>query len=396
MSKILLCVTGGVAAYKAIDLVSSMRKRGEEVRILMTESATRFVSPMSFSSVGAFPVYTNAFEVNDGMILHTTLSSWGNILIVAPMTANTAAKIANGIADNLVTMAALAFEGPKIGVPSMNVRMYENPITTENLSKLSKLGWHILEPATGHLADGEYGKGRYPDNEQILSEIDTVLGPNDYKDVNVLVTAGPTREPIDPVRYITNRSSGKMGYEIAKAAKIRGANVILISGPVALSVPYGVERKNVQTAEEMKNAVLERMDWADIIIMAAAVADYRPSAILNQKIKKHTNELDIHLVKTEDILEEVSKTRKLNQFVVGFAAETENLLENARYKMQSKKLDMIVANDVSHSNIGFDSDYNEVTILCGNDNVIHIGQNKKSYIAQNILDIIKSHRVKLT
>ncbi len=395
MPKILLCVTGGIAAYKVIDLVSSMRKRGDEVRILMTESATRFVSPISFSSVGAFPVYTDAFDVNNGMILHTTLSLWGNILVVAPMTANTAAKIANGIADNLVTMAALAFKGPKIGVPSMNVRMYENPITVENLLKLSKSGWHILEPATGHLADGEYGKGRYPDNEQILFEIDRLLGPNDYKDVNVLVTAGPTREPIDPVRYITNRSSGKMGYEIAKAAKIRGANVILISGPAALSVPYGVERQNVQTAEEMRNAVLERMNWADIIIMAAAVADYKPSAVLNQKIKKRVDEMDIHLVKTKDILEEVSRIRKPNQFVVGFAAETENLLENARYKMESKKLDMIVANDVSHSNVGFDSSYNEVTILCGNNDVIHIERNKKSYIAQNILDIIKSHRVKL-
>ncbi len=395
MPKILLCVTGGVAAYKAIDLVSSMRKRGDEVRILMTESATRFVSPVSFSSVGNFPVYTDAFEVSDGRILHTTLSLWGDILVVAPMTANTAAKIANGIADNIVAMTVLAFNGPKIGVPSMNVRMYENPITTQNLSKLSKIGWHILEPATGHLADGEYGKGRYPDNSQILFEIEKALGPADYKDINVLVTAGPTREPIDPVRYITNRSSGKMGYEIAKAAKIRGANVFLVSGPVALPAPYGIERKSVQTANEMKNAILDRMEWADIIVMAAAVADYKPSVFSNQKIKKRADEMNLHLVKTGDILEEVSKMRKPNQFVVGFAAETENLLENARYKLESKKLDMIVANDISHSNIGFDSDYNEVTIICGNNNVIHIGRNKKSSIAQNILDIIRSHRVKL-
>ncbi len=396
MSKILLCVTGGVAAYKVVELASLMRKRGDDVRILMTKSAIRFVSPLTFSAVGNFPVYTDAFDVNDGTILHTNLSSWGDILIVAPMTANTAAKIANGMADNLVTMTTLAFTGPKIGVPSMNVRMYENPITAENLSKLSKSGWHIVEPESGHLADGERGKGRYPDNEKILFEIDTVLEPNDFKGLNVLVSAGPTIEPIDPVRYITNRSSGKMGYEIARAAKMRGANVALISGPVDLPVPYGVDGEFVQTADEMKNAILRRLSWSNIVIMAAAVADYKPSKALSQKLKKHANEINLHMVKNVDILEEISKIRRDDQFIVGFAAETENLMENSRHKMKSKKLDMIVANDVSHSDIGFGSDYNEVTIFCKDDNVIRIGRNKKSYVAHNILDIIKSHRVKLT
>ncbi len=395
MAKVLLAVTGGIAAYKAIDLGGSLRKRGEEVRVIMTKAATRFATPLTFSAVSAATVYTDAFETENGIILHTTLSKWADILVVAPLTANTAAKLSDGIADNLLTMTALAFEGPKLAVPSMNVRMYENPVTVNNLLKLQRNGWNILEPSYGHLADGEYGKGRYPENDNILFEIDRITGPNDFKDVNVLVTAGPTQEPIDPVRYLTNRSSGKMGYEMAKAAKVRNANVYLISGPVDLKTPYGVERKDVKSSEEMKEAVLEKMEWADVVIMAAAVADYKPVFISEQKIKKNSDELNLHMAKTSDILMEISKVRRPRQFVIGFAAETQNALENAKHKLKSKGLDMIISNDVMRTDIGFDSEYNEVTVLCKNGDAVRLSRNKKCSIAKNILDIVKTHRVKL-
>ncbi len=395
MAKVLLAVTGGVAAYKAVDLGSSLRKRGYKIRVVMTKAATRFVAPLTFAAVSASRVYIDGFETENGAILHTTLSRWADVLVVAPLTANTASKLSNGIADNLLTMTALAFEGPKLAVPSMNVRMYENPITVRNLLNLQKIGWNVLEPSSGHLADGEYGKGRYPENEDILSEIDRMTGPNDFNGVNVLVTAGPTQEPIDPVRYLTNRSSGKMGYEIARAARARNANVHLISGVVNLPTPYGIERKDAKTSEEMRKNVLEEMKWADVVIMAAAVADYKPAVVSEQKIKKNSDELSLHLVRTPDILMEISKVRRPEQFVVGFAAETQDVLKNAKHKLELKDLDMIISNDISRTDIGFNSDYNEVTILCRNGDVIHVNRDEKRSIAQNILDTVKTHRIKL-
>ncbi len=394
MSKILVAVTGGIAAYKALDLVSSLRKRGETLKIIMTEAATKFVSGITFSSVGNASVYTDAFEVKDGFIPHTALSNWADIFVVAPATANTVAKIANGISDNIATMTALAFEGPKILVPSMNVRMYRNPVTIENLSKLSKMGWAVVEPASGHLADGEYGKGRYPDTEIVVSEIDRLTGPNDFEGIRVLVTAGPTREAIDPVRYITNRSSGKMGYEIAKTARMRGATVDLVSGKVNLPVPYGVRVHEIENAEEMRIKALELFESADIVIMAAAVADYRPEKFSDQKIKKNDDDLDLHLIRTKDVISELSRVKRKDQFLVGFAAETQNLLENASAKFEKKRLDMIVANDVSKRGIGFGSDYNEAIILCKGSQPIHLEKQTKSSLAKNILDNVKKHRFK--
>jgi phosphopantothenoylcysteine decarboxylase/phosphopantothenate--cysteine ligase len=394
MSKILLGVSGGIAAYKSLEVVSKLRKRGEEIKIIMTEEATKFVAPLTFAGVGNCPVYVDAFKTIDGKIIHTTVSQWADVMIVAPLTANSAAKIRCGIADNLLTMTALAFDGPKIAVPSMNVRMYENPITLRNLSDLKKYGWNIVEPASGHLADGEYGRGRYPDTSIVLFEIDRMLSPHDYENVNVLVTAGPTREAIDPVRYVTNRSSGKMGYELATAARMRNANVKLISGPVYLKTPYGVERLNIESAQEMKEAVLDNLKWADVIIMAAAVADYKPANVSPKKIKKNSDELNLELVKTDDILKEISKARSSRHFIVGFAAETDDLIENAKKKLKEKSLDMIVANDVSRKDIGFDSAFNEVKILRKDGKIIHLQRNEKRLIAHNILDIIKSQRVK--
>lgn len=389
-----MAVSGGIAAYKALDLVSSLRKRGDGLSILMTEAAMKFVSPITFSSVGNAAVYTDPFKVENGFIPHTALSRWAEIFVVAPATANTIAKIANGIADGIVTMAALAFDGPKILVPSMNVRMYENPVTMKNISALSESGWTVVEPGSGHLADGETGRGRYPDTEAILFEIDRLSEPKDLERVRFLVTAGPTREAVDPVRYLTNRSSGKMGYEIAKNAVLRGAIVDLVSGPVDLPEPYGVKVHRVESAEEMRQKTLELYENADVAVMAAAVADYRPDKISDQKIKKSGEDLGLRLVRTKDIVSELAKRKKGGQFVVGFAAETSNLLEYAQSKLEKKGLDMIVANDVSGSGIGFGSDYNEATVLCKDSGPVRLKKQTKSSLAKNILDIVKKHRFK--
>ncbi len=389
--KILLAITGGIAAYKAVDLASILRKRKDELKIIMTESAMKFVSPLTFAAVGNAEVYTDEFEYK-GLISHTGLSSWADLMIVAPATANTMAKIANGIADNIVTASALAFKGPKILVPAMNVRMYENPVTQDNLERLSKYGWKIIEPESGHLADGEEGKGRYPDNAKIIFEMESLLTKKDMNNLRVLVTAGPTREAIDPVRYISNRSSGKMGYEIAKAAALRGAEVHLVSGPVNIQSPFNVKRYDVESTQEMAQRVLDILNQVDVVIMAAAVADYKPSERASQKIKKGLS-LDLKLVKTTDILSEIAKIKRPDQFVVGFAAETQNLLENAKKKFESKSLDMIVANDVSRKDIGFESDYNEVTVITKN-GIVNLERMTKKEIANSLLDILLKEIVK--
>jgi|UniRef100_A0A7V3RDG6 phosphopantothenoylcysteine decarboxylase/phosphopantothenate--cysteine ligase len=391
--KVLLGISGGIAVYKALDIVSTLRKRRDEIKVLMTENATKFVSPLTFSSVGNTEVFVNAFEFKE-FIPHTALSSWADILIVAPATANTIAKLAYGIADNIVTMTSLAFNGPKLIVPSMNVRMYENPVTMENMAKLSKLGWKIIEPDTGHLADGEYGKGRYPSNERIIFEIDNEFSKKDLSALRILVSAGPTREAIDPVRYITNRSSGKMGYAIARAAIMRGAEVDLVSGPVNLEVPFGVKKYDVESAEEMGKAIFELSKKVDLIIMSAAVADYKPSKIEPQKIKKVSDELDLHLTRTVDILDELSKIKKPDQFIVGFAAETENIVENSKRKLESKKIDMIIANDVSRKDIGFDSNYDEVDVFFKEAQPVHIDRMDKNSLANKLLDLIVEQRCK--
>ncbi len=394
MSRVLIGVTGGIAAYKAVELVSTLRKRGDELKVIMTENATKFVSPVTFAGVGKCDVYVNAFEVQSGTIVHTTISQWADVMVVTPLSANTIAKLRFGIADNLLTMTALAFEGKKIAVPSMNTRMYDNPATVENLSVMKARGWMVIEPDVGHLADGEYGKGRYPQTEAIVLEIDRALRPHDLEGFNILVSAGPTREALDPVRYISNRSSGKMGYEIARAAWLRGATVKLISGPVCLPIPYGIETINVESAREMRNAVLEYLPWASIVIMSAAVADYRPTTFSERKIKKSEEEMHLSLARTDDILSEINEKKTEQHFIVAFAAETENLIANASEKMERKGVDVIVANDVSRKDIGFGSDFNEATILCKDGKVIHLERETKRSIAHKILDIVKSQRVK--
>lgn len=344
--KVLLCVSSGIALYKAVDLTSRMRHLGWQVKVVMTENASKLVSPVVFSAVGNCEVFTDTYEIDRGWIVHTELSSWADVLLVAPATANTIAKIAHGFADNLLTTTVLAFDKqPKVLVPTMNTRMFENAITQSNIERLKALGWFVVEPDVGALACGEVGKGRYPDNDKILEAIRIVTTDKKLVGKRVLVTAGPTREAIDPVRFISNYSSGKMGYALAKVSKRLGAEVCLISGPTHLGKPHFVDEfVTVESAREMFDAVFERKDSYDILIMCAAVADYTPKARSEAKIKKMSDSMTIELQKTLDILATLGASKRPEQVLVGFAAETEDLLENAREKLLRKGADFIVAN----------------------------------------------------
>jgi len=385
---ILVGVTGGIAIYKVLELVSSLVKHGASLKIVMTPDSQKFVSKMTFSSIGNCKVYTDPFEFED-FIPHTTLSNWADVVVVAPATANTIAKIANGFADNLLTMTVLAFNKPrKVLVPAMNTRMYENPVTLENLEKLDELGWTIIEPDIGRLACGDVGKGRYPENKRILEVLkDLFVNRSKVKNLSALVTAGPTVEWIDPVRYISNPSSGKMGYAIAKELVKRDFKVSLISGPTNIAPPREIEEfVSVETSQQMFEEVKKRFERLDLLVMTAAVSDFKPKKRSDHKIKKETlDELDIKLVRNPDILKEISKL-KTNQIIVGFAAESENLINNAKKKIQDKKLDLIVANDISRKDIGFSSDYNEVKLIYPDGKVEEIERSSKEYIAYAICD----------
>lgn len=382
--KILVGITGCIALYKVAELVSSLRKSGNELKIVMTQSAERLVSKDLFSAVGNCEVYTDsdAFNIRNGFIPHTELSKWPDVLVVAPATANTIAKIAHGMADNLLTMVCLAYNGDrKLLVPAMNYRMYENAATQDNLQILKKRGWWVLEPSVGHLACGEYGKGRYPENEVVKEAIEILASEKPLKGMKLLVTAGPTWESIDPVRIISNRSSGKMGYELARMAVRLGANVTLISGPTSFNAPYFVtEFVKVESAQQMFDAVAERFDQTDAVIMAAAVADYTPVTVSESKIKKNSEQLSIPLKKTVDILKYLGE-RKQNKILVGFAVETESIEEYAQEKLKKKNLDMIVANRVE----AMGSDQNSVIIFKKDGTVKRVGTDEKSRIALAIL-----------
>ncbi len=383
--KILLGVTGCIALYKVVGLVSSLRKAGHDLAIVMTQSAEKLVSKDLFSAVGNCPVYTerDTFDIRKGWIPHTELSKWPDVLVVAPATANTIAKIANGIADNLLTMICLAYNGAaKLIVPAMNYRMYENPITQKNIAALKELGWWVLEPSVGHLACGEYGKGRYPENEMVEEAIEILGAEKKLAGMRLLITAGPTWEAIDPIRIVSNRSSGKMGYKLAKVAVRMGANVTLISGPSCLPAPYFVsEFVKVESCEEMYREVMSRFQSVDAVIMAAAVADYKPSTVSNQKIKKDSDMLVLNMEKTKDILSDLGKI-KGDKILVGFAVETSNLEEYAKSKLFSKNLDMIVANQAS----AMSSDENSVVIFKSDGTSKQVGPDEKERIAFAILD----------
>ena len=355
---ILLGITGSVAAYKAIDLIKILKQEGASVRVIMTEASKRFVTPLSVELAAGEHVYADMFEFP---LSHVSLPSSADLFIVAPATANSISKYAQGIADDMLSTALLAFNGKVIIAPAMNWRMYDNAIFQKNLNYLTSLGIHVIGPEKGALACGEEGIGRMTDNEKILESAIAALTKQDLAGEQVLVTAGPTREYLDPVRYITNRSSGKMGYALARIAKRRGADVSLISGPVSITPPAGVDMIFAESSQDMLTVVMDNIPLSTLFLMAAAVADFMPAESKNSKIEKK-DKFSLNLLKTTDILEAVGKLRQ-RPFTAGFSAETGPRIDRARRKLTSKNIDMIVFNDVSRKGSGFDVDTNEVVII---------------------------------
>lgn len=387
--KIVLGVTGGIAVYKAVDLVSRLRKHGCEVRVVMTEHAQQFVTPLTFKEISGNAVATSMWNSNQEFnVEHIALANWADAFLVAPATANILAKMTYGIADDLLSTTLLAAQAPIVVCPAMNTGMYLNAATQENIAKLQSRGITVMPPASGHLACGTSGPGRLPEPQQIVEFMSSFFAgrEGDLRGLKVLVTAAGTREPIDPVRFVGNRSSGKMGYAVAQMAAERGAEVLLISGPSALAVPPNVKAIQVESTNEMLEACLAAYDGVDIVIKAAAVADYRPRDVADQKIKKKTDDaLIVVMDKNPDILKTLGG-KKTHQVLVGFAAETQNLLANAREKVVKKNLDMIVANDVTAAGAGFNSDTNIVKFLYANGDVCELEQMPKVDVANRILD----------
>ena len=387
--KIVLGVTGGIAVYKAVDLVSRLRKQGCEVRVVMTEHAQQFVTPLTFKEISGNQVAVSMWSSNQEFnVEHIALANWADAFVMAPATANIIAKMAYGLADDLLSTTLLAAQAPIVVCPAMNTGMYENAATQENIAKLQGRGITVMPPAVGKLACGTSGAGRLPEPQEIVEFLNAFFAKRegDLRGLKVLVTAAGTREPIDPVRFVGNRSSGKMGYAVAQMAAERGAEVLLISGPSALSIPANVKAIKVETTNEMLEACLESYDKVDIVIKAAAVADYRPREVAEQKIKKKTDDaLTVVMDKNPDILKTLG-AKKTHQVLVGFAAETQNLLENARDKVVKKNLDMIVANDVTAAGAGFNADTNIVKFLFANGEVRSLEQMPKVDVANCILD----------
>lgn len=386
-------VSGGIAAYKALEIVSLLIKKGINVNVIMTESATKFVTPLSFQSLSQNMVACDMFtEPKAWEIQHISLAEKADVFLVAPATANIIGKIANGIADDMLSTTIMATKAKVIFAPAMNTNMYENPIVQDNIKKLKSFGYEFIEPAEGRLACGTTGLGKLESPEIIVDKVLMELyEKKDLLNKNVIVTAGPTIAQIDPVRFITNRSTGKMGYAIAKEARNRGANVTLISGPTSIEVPSNINVIKVSTNEEMKNEVMKRFDNADIVIKSAAVADYKPKSYSTQKIKKGHGDLVIEFTRDNDILMELGN-KKEKQILVGFAAESQNLKENARLKLQKKNLDYIVANDITLSDAGFGSEDNKVIILSKEGKEIHLDKMSKEKIASNLFDILIEKR----
>ena len=394
--KIVLGVTGGIAIFKAVDLVSKLRKRGAEIRVVMTEHATKFISPLLFSEISGNKCSVSMWDGRDEFnVEHIALANWGDLILTAPATANIIAKMACGLADDLLSTVLLAASCPKIVCPAMNTGMYENPATQENLKILEKRGIFVMEPASGDLACGTSGAGRLPEVPEIISYLERFLAKRegDMRGLKVLVTAAGTREPIDPVRYVGNRSSGKMGYSIARQALLRGADVTLITGPSALTPPPYAKVIPVETTKQMLDACLSEYPDTDIVIKAAAVADFKPRSVADQKIKKINPEdgMTIVMDQNPDILKTLGGLKK-NQFLVGFAAETQNLLENAANKVKKKNLDMIVANDVSLKGAGFNTDTNIVKFLYPDGTVEALEILSKDTVAAILLDRVLEKR----
>lgn len=386
---VLLGVTGGIAAYKSAALASMLVKAGAEVRVIMTKNAENFINPITFETLTGHKCVTDTFDRNfEFKVEHVSLAQKADVIMVAPATANVIAKLAHGIADDMLTTTILASKAPKIIAPAMNTGMYENPVTQDNLSLLKKFGMEIVTPASGWLACGDVGAGKMPEPDVLYEYIlHACACRQDMKGMKVLVTAGPTQEALDPVRYITNHSSGRMGYSIAKACMLRGAEVTLVSGKVALKPPMFIDVVQAISARDMYEAVISRSDDMDIIIKAAAVADYRPSHVSEEKLKKKDGDSSIPLERTDDILQYLGEHKKPGQFLCGFSMETENMLENSRAKLTKKNLDMIVANNLKVQGAGFETNTNVVTMITP-DSVTELPIMEKDDVAFRLLDEI--------
>ena len=389
---ILLGVTGGIAAYKIANLASMLKKQGANVKVIMTENACQFITPMTFETLTAQKVYTDTFDRNfEFKVDHIELGKWADVFLIAPATANVIGKLANGIADDMLTTTALAMRCPILVSPAMNTAMFENKVVKHNIMKLRTYGMDIIMPASGHLACGDTGAGKMPEPEMLLEYIKRgVYKKKDLVGKKVCVSAGPTREAIDPVRYISNNSTGKMGVEIAKMAAYRGAKVSLIMGPSNVFVPDFINRIDIKSAEDMYEEIMKISDSQDIIIKAAAVADYTPANYSDEKIKKKDGDLAIELSRTKDILKELGERKENNpkkQFICGFSMETENMEENSKNKLAKKNADMIVANNVKVDGAGFGTDTNVVTIFT-KDNEIRLDKLSKTEVAEKIFDEI--------
>jgi phosphopantothenoylcysteine decarboxylase / phosphopantothenate---cysteine ligase len=391
--RILLCVTGGIAVYKAAALTSKLVQAGAQVKVILSDSAAKFVTPLTFQALSRNEVYTDTFdEKHPKVIAHIDLADWADLVLVAPATANTIAKLAGGIADNMITTTLLATTAPVWIAPAMNVHMYDHPAVKKNLSTLTEYGCQFIEPSEGYLACGYIGKGRLEEPEKIVALIQDYFTSSEVKPLagkTILLTAGPTREKIDPVRFISNHSSGKMGYALAEEAKKQGARVVLVSGPVGLPAPAGVELIKVESAEDMYQAVLERFDGADVVIKTAAVADYRPKVAHDQKVKKQAGDTLLELERTKDILFELGQ-RKKHQLLIGFAAETNKVEEYAKKKLFTKNADMIVANNVKSEGAGFGTDTNIVTMFKRDGSKAELPLMSKTAVAGKILEEIAS------
>lgn len=387
---VVLGVTGSIAAYKMANVASMLVKRGCEVHVVMTKNATHFINPIAFESLTNTKCLVETFDRNFQFhVAHVSLTDKADLMLVAPASANVIGKIAGGIADDMLTTTVMACQKPVLIAPAMNTKMYENPILQDNLEKLRGYGYEIIEPASGHLACGTSGAGKMPSEEVLVAHIERRISmEKDLEGKKVLVTAGPTIEAIDPVRYISNHSSGKMGYEIARAAMLRGADVTLVSGQTSLTPPMFVDTVPVKSAADMYEAVMEKKDEQDIIIKAAAVADYTPSHVSQEKVKKKDGEMSIELTRTKDILKTLGEQRRDDQFLCGFSMETQNMLENSRAKLKKKQIDMIAANNLKEKGAGFQTDTNIVTFITENEEV-PLPMMTKEEVANALLDFIR-------
>ncbi|MCX8119050.1 MAG: bifunctional phosphopantothenoylcysteine decarboxylase/phosphopantothenate--cysteine ligase CoaBC [Desulfobacterota bacterium] len=389
--EIVLGVTGGIAAYKAAEFVRLLIKQGARVHVVMTRNAQEFITPLTFQTLSGNPVVTDPFNLlEEAKIGHIALADLAELIVILPATANIIGKVANGIADDFLSTMVMASKAPVLFAPSMNVNMWESPALQQNIEVLKQRGFYFIEPGEGELACHWYGKGRLAELDEVIEKMAEILSPKDLRGEKVLVTAGPTQEPIDPVRFITNRSSGKMGYAIARVARRRGAEVVLISGPTPLGPPRSdIRLVSVRTAEEMRKAVLAHLKDSTVVIKAAAVSDYRPKEVSDRKLKKGGLEISLDLEQTQDILKEVGQ-QKGGRILVGFAAETEDLIANARKKLKEKNLDLIVANDVTKPGSGFASETNQVKFLFPNGEIKDLPLLSKEEVASLILNEVVS------